>query len=195
MPEAFWLQPVLAVTASVQPESGRIVNAGSDFPHPFQLRFSKEGIDHVMQNRPGSDLDGLVRVWPNTSGLEASWSAGFIGPGFWQDTTDPLPVSHFQTRFRSSADVPDIIVQNQPGSDLVLADCVRVWPNGSGPEESQRARMIRPASVQCFPADPDRMRIGSGMFTGIILDDICVALFSGVYKLTALYNILQHFLC
>ena len=81
-------------------------------------------------------------------------------------------------------------MQNQPGSDLVLADCVRVWPNGSGPEESQRARMIRPASVQCFPADPDRMRIGSGMFTGIILDDICVALFSGVYKLTALDDIL-----
>ena len=57
-PEAFWLRPVMAITASVQPESGRIIYAGSDFPHPFLLRFSKEGMDHIAQNRPGSDLDG-----------------------------------------------------------------------------------------------------------------------------------------
>ena len=47
----------------------RINYARSDFPHPFQLRFSKEGMDHIVQNRPGSDLDGLVRVWPNAPGL------------------------------------------------------------------------------------------------------------------------------
>ena len=82
--EAFWLQPVMAITASVQPESCRIVYAGSSFPHPFQpLTFSKEGTDHIVQDRPGSDLDGLVRVWPNTSGLEASWCIGIIWPGFW----------------------------------------------------------------------------------------------------------------
>ena len=34
---------------------------------------------------------------------------------------------HFQTRFRSSTDIPDKIVQNQPGHDLVLADCARFW--------------------------------------------------------------------
>ena len=78
-----------------------------------------------MQNRPGSDLDGLVRVWPNASGLEASLCEGIIRPGFWQDAAGPLPVSHFQTRFHSSRDVPDHTVQNQPWSDLVLADCVR----------------------------------------------------------------------
>ena len=142
------------------------IYARSDFPHPFQFRFSKECMGHTVHNRPGSDLDGLVRVWPNSSGLEASWCAGIIGPGIWQDTTGPLSVSHFQTRFRSSADAPDNIVQNQPGSDLVLADCVRFWPNGSGPEASQCARIIRPASGQCFPADPDRMRMGSSTFTG-----------------------------
>ena len=58
----------MAIRASVQPESGRIVYAGSCFPHPFELRFSKEGMDQIVQNRPGSDLDGLVRVWPNASG-------------------------------------------------------------------------------------------------------------------------------
>ena len=111
--------------------------AGQYMPDPFQLRFSKEGMDHIVQNRPGSDLDGLVRVWLNVSGLEASRCAGIIWPGFWQGATGPLPVPHFQTWFRSSTDAPDIIVQNQPGSDLVLADCVRFWPNGSGPEASR----------------------------------------------------------
>ena len=57
-------------------------------------------------------------------------------------------------------------MQNQPGCDLVLADCVRFWPNGSSPEANGCARIIRPASGQCFRPDPDRMRIGSGMFTG-----------------------------
>ena len=121
---------------------------------------------HTVQNRPGSDLDGLVRVWLNSSGMKASWCARFIWPGFWQDATGPLPVSRFQTWFRSSTDGPDNITQNQPGSELVLADCARFWPNGSGPEESECARIIQPASGQCFPADPARMRIGSGMITG-----------------------------
>ena len=51
-------------------------------------------------------------------------------------------------------------------SDLVLTNCVRFWPNGSGPEASQCTRTIRLASGQCCQADPDRMRIGSGIFTG-----------------------------
>ena len=54
----------------------------------------------------------------------------------------------------------------QPESDLVLADCVRLGPNGSGPEASRCARITRPVSGHRFRPDPDRMRIGSGMFTG-----------------------------
>ena len=38
-PEAFWIRPVMAITASVQLESGRIVYARSDLPHPFQHFF------------------------------------------------------------------------------------------------------------------------------------------------------------
>ena len=134
--------------------------------NPFQLRFSKEGMDHTVQNRPGSDLGGLIRVWTNTSGLKASRCAGIIRPGFWQDATIPLPVSHFQTVFRSSTNVLGKIVQIHPGSDLFMANCVRFWPNGSGPESWQCARITRPASGHCLPADADPMRIGSGMFTG-----------------------------
>ena len=33
------------------------------------------------------------------------------------------PISHFQTRMRSSTDGPHHLVQNHPGSDLLLADC------------------------------------------------------------------------
>ena len=53
--------------------------------------------------------------------------------------------------FRLSSVLPDIldnIVRNQPRSDLVLADCVRFWPNGSSPEASQYARIIRPTFGQ-----------------------------------------------
>ena len=78
-PEAFWLQPVMAITASVQPESGRIVYAGSDFPHPFQFRFSKERVDPIAQARPGSDLMALSgfaqthpRVWKQAGVQEPS---------------------------------------------------------------------------------------------------------------------------
>ena len=106
-----------------------------------------------------------MRVWPDASGLEASWCAGITWPSFWQEPTGPLPVSHFQTRFRSSTDVPGNIVQNQPGSDLVLADCVRFWPNHSSLEARWCARIIRPTSGQCCQADPDQIRIRSGMFT------------------------------
>ena len=59
-----------------------IVYAGSDFPHPFQLGFSKESMDYIVQKRPGSDLDGLVKDGPNTLDLEANWCAGSIGPAF-----------------------------------------------------------------------------------------------------------------
>ena len=66
-------------------------------PDPtYRIRFFTEGMAHIEQNRPRFDLDDLVRVCPNASGLEASWCSGIIGPGFWQDATDPLPVPTFK---------------------------------------------------------------------------------------------------
>ena len=53
-------------------------------------------------------------------------------------------------------------MQNQPGSDLVLADCVRFWPNGSGPEASRCARII------LLLANASHLILaGPGMSTGI----------------------------
>ena len=107
-----------------------------------------------MQNRPGSDLDGLERVWPNASGLEASWCAGIIGLGFWQEPKGRNQFPTFRLGFAHPQTTRIIWwrkkerKKNQPGSGLVLADCVRFWPNGSGPEASRCARIIRPASGQ-----------------------------------------------
>ena len=81
-----------------------------------------------MQNQHRFNQDGLVRVWPNACGLEASQCAGIIGPGLWQDATGLLPVFHSQTQLHSSTDVPDHIMQNQPGSDLILAGRIKFWP-------------------------------------------------------------------
>ena len=162
-PEVFWLQPVMVIMASVQPEAGQVVYARSNFPYPFQFHFSREGIYisnyHIVQNQPGSDLDGLVRIWPNSSAPEASWCTRFIRPG-----SGRVQPAHYQfPTFRLSSVLPqtaqmilcktspdqdriitslDHIVQNQPGSSLVLADCVRLWPNGSCPEASQCARIF-----------------------------------------------------
>ena len=51
---------------------GLIVYARSNFPHPFQFSFFNEGMGHTVQNRPGFDLDGLVRFWAKGSGTEAN---------------------------------------------------------------------------------------------------------------------------
>ena len=76
----------MAITASERPESVRIVElyAASDFPHPILFRSSKEGLDHTVQNRVGSDP---VRFWPNASSPEGSRCARVIGPG--SDRTQP----------------------------------------------------------------------------------------------------------
>ena len=59
----------------------------------------------------------------------------------------------------------DQIVQGQLGSDLVLVDFVRFGPNGSGPEASRCARIMRHASGNA--SDPTW--IGSSMFPGGII--------------------------
>ena len=64
-----------------------------------------------------------------------------------------------------------IIVQilNQPGSDLILANSVRFWPNGFSPEASLCARIIGPASGQHFR---EPIKIGSDM-----VGDVCSVCF------------------
>ena len=77
-----------------------------------------------------SGFDETHLVWKQAGVQESS---GLVSGR----TSFPLPVVHFQTSLQSSTDSPDHIVQKQHGSDLVLADGVRFWPNGSGPEASR----------------------------------------------------------
>ena len=67
---------------------------------------------------------------------------------FWENATGPLPVSHFQTRLCSST----------YGTDHIMADCVIFVPNGSCPEASRCAKIIRSDTGQHFRTDPDRIR-------------------------------------
>ena len=122
-PEAFWLRPVMAFTASVQPESGRIYMPDLNFPHPFQLHFSKEGMDHTSCAKPTR----IRSEWPGQGLAKRIWSRSKLlcrnhRDRFLAGRNGLLPVSDFRIRFRSTTDVLDNTVQNQPGSDLVLVD-------------------------------------------------------------------------
>ena len=91
-------------------------------------------MDHIVQNcRPGSSLDGLGQCLakPTSGGLESSRRcAGFMS-GPVSGRTQPARYQSVSVSL----------------SDSDLANCARFWPRIT----------LRPASGQCFPADPDRM--------------------------------------
>ena len=138
-----------------------------------RIRLSASVSVPSFQRRPGScctkpariRLEGLVRFWPTASGPEASRCARIIWPGSGrtQPARNQFPTFRLGPAFFHRRFGP--FTQDQAGSDLVLADCVRFWPNGSGPEASCCARTIGPPSGQRFRPDLDRVRNGSGMFT------------------------------
>ena len=139
----------------------------------FFFFFLKEGVDHIVQNRPGirsgrprSGFGQTHLVWKQAVVQESS------GPvsGRTQPTRCQFP--HFQTRLRSPADLPDsITVQNRPGSALVLADCVRFL----GPLKRIRSGTA-PASVQehddsarFWPKLPSRSGLGANGIRHVLL--------------------------
>ena len=77
--EAFWLCPVMAVMASMQPESNHMLDPSSCIRFQFPSSKEKPG-SYCTQNQPRSNLDGLFRFWPNASGSEASQRPRIIGP-------------------------------------------------------------------------------------------------------------------
>ena len=109
---------------------------------PFFLRSHGSYRAIPTQTRSGWPGQGLANsIWSGSKLMCRNHRARVSG----RTQPAPLPVSHFQTRLRSSADVPDNTVQNQPGSGLVLADCVSFWPNGPGPEGGEPMRKNHPA--------------------------------------------------
>ena len=131
----------------------------ASFSVPFFQRYGS-----TVQNRPGSNLDGLARIWLNSSGLKASWCAGISGSSFWHDLNQPatsFPLLDSVLFFRRR---PDNIVQNQPGSNLLLADCAKwIW--------SGRKPMCKNHPARFWPMLPSRSGPDAnqiGMFTGLL---------------------------
>ena len=114
----------------------------------------KTGLDPIWMAWSGFGQTHLVRK--RTSVQES------LGPvcGNWPATSFPL--SNSVTLFHGW---PGSQFENQPGSDLVLADCIWLSPTGSGPEASWYAKMIQPVFDQDFRSDLAWTCIGSGMFT------------------------------
>ena len=106
--------------ARIWPDRVCLIQLPASDSVPF---FKRHGSYCAEPTRIRSGWPGQGLAKKNASGLEASWCAGIIVAGFWQNTTGLLPVSHFQAWLCSSINVPDHIVQKQPGSNLVLPDC------------------------------------------------------------------------
>ena len=153
------------VQNSLGPVLAKRNRRASCFPHSIRFRSSTDGLDHIVRNRPGSDLvlDGHVRLWPNGSGPEASWCARIIGPGsgktepalFWQNATGPVLAK--RNRPRSGKTEPALFWQNATGPVLAKrnrpcsgkTEPARFWQNGTGPVLAKRNR---PCSGKTQPA-------------------------------------------
>ena len=69
-----------------------------------------------------TDPDPIWMAWSGFGQTHLVWKQAGVqesaGPVSSSTQPAPLAVSDLQARFRCSTDVPDDIVQNQPGSDL-----------------------------------------------------------------------------
>ena len=96
--KAFWLQPVMAIMASMQPESGQIIlYARSNIPHPIGSVLAKKALvilckispDPIRKARSGFGQTHLV--WKQSS-VQESFSP-VLAEYDWHTTT--VPVFHF----------------------------------------------------------------------------------------------------
>ena len=158
------------VTASYGHYGQRAARIGPD-RIIMQIRLSAYNSVLFFQRRRGPCFAKPFRIrseWRLVQ-KQLSQCAKIIGPGFWQDATGPPPVSLLLDSVVFLHRRPGSYCAKPAGSDLFLADCVRFGPNRSGPEASRCARITQPASGQHFRAEPNRMRIGSRTFAGLIV--------------------------
>ena len=116
-----------------------------------------------------------MRVWPNASGLETSWCAGIIWSG------NKLVCRNHPAQFLAQCNWPTTsfpllesvaFFHKHPGSHSAKSTWIRFFSGGLCQVLAKRiwcARIIRPASGQCFQANPDQIQIRSDMFTGKII--------------------------
>ena len=130
----------MAITASVQPESGRIAARRIPLLASSSIPF--------FERRPGSYSAKPARIWNGWPGrvwakthlvhqAKRIWFIRLSKPvckkhraWFKQNAAGPLPVCQFVPVSAAFVHrLPRLIFcKNQAGPDLVLADCVRFWP-------------------------------------------------------------------
>ena len=108
--------------------------------------------------------DPIWMAWPGFGQIHLC--VRIIGPSWrqsWQNATGLLPVSHFQTWLCSSMDDLDYIMQNQPRSNLVLADCQVL-----AKQIRSRSKLVCKNHWACFWqllwTNPDQMQIRSSIY-------------------------------
>ena len=135
--------------ARIRPDRICLIRLPGSISAPFCQRRHGSQCAKPTRIRSGWRGQGLVkRFWSESKLVCIKHRAWFLAGRNRPATSFPLSnsVAFFQRRHT---------VQNQPGSDLVLTDCVKFWPNGSGPEARRCARTIRPASARRFRTSPD----------------------------------------
>jgi len=165
-----------------QNRAGSYNYASSDFPHPIQFRFfQRRHGSFIVQHRFRSDLDGLFRVWPSASGLEASRWTGIIGFVLWQNTTGPIPISHFQI-------VCWLLFQRCPGSYCAKPARIRFgqfWLTVSGFGQTDPVRKQACAHESSGPLLTNRLPSRSGSDANRIqarlLEILCLKMNSRIY--------------
>ena len=123
--------------------------------HLIQFRSAKEGLCHSVENQPGSNLDGLVRFWPNASGPEASLCARIIRP--WSDKNQS---AHYQfPTFRLSRIFPQAPCNKvcKTSTDMIWFWLIVLGLGRMDTVQSGSKNHIWPASGQYFRANPDWM--------------------------------------
>ena len=142
--------------ASMQPESRHIISAGSDFPHLTRFGSSK-GLNHVMQNWLGSDLDGLVRIWPNVYNPEASQHCkNHRGLVLAELDRYQFPTCRLECILPHTAWI--ILCQTIPGP---------IWPNRSGPKQAG----VQESSGMLLASASEPIQVRSSTFTGTMIDN------------------------
>ena len=138
--EAVWLQPVMAVVASMQPKLGWIW---------FSSLFPKKAGIVLYTN-----LDLMWMAWSGFGQTDLVWKQASMQE--WSGlVSSRMKMAHYQfPTFRLGCVLPQT-------SQIILYE--------TSLKASLCARLIWPVSGQHFQADPDPMRIRSSMFTGYIL--------------------------
>ena len=138
----------MVITATVQPELGQMVYARSEFPHPFQFCFYREGMEHAVQTELAWSGFGQTHlVWKQACVKELSGSvSGRTQPACYHFPIFTLcSVLSHTCRIIFSKTSPGPILFSLIVSDFGQTDPVRKQANvqeSSGPLLANASQLI-----------------------------------------------------